>query len=95
MHNIRSHVSVNPYYNNNNNNLCLAGVELLSDSATFYAGTTMASINVSICDDNEPEENEYFLLSINRTKLPKCISVDHTERRDYSNVTIVNDDTCK
>ena len=73
----------------------MAGVELLSDNATFYAGTTMASINVSICDDNEPEENEYFVLIINRTTLPECIAVNHTGMRDHSNVIIVNDDTCK
>ena len=73
----------------------MAGVKLLSDNATFNAGTTTASFTVSICDDNEPEENEYFVLSINRTRLPECVSVNYTGMRDHSNVSIVNDDTCK
>ena len=67
-------------------------------NATFSAGSTSASFDVFICNDNVPEGNEDFILFIERmrlTSLSPCLGVDFSEGRDQSKVTIVDDDTCK
>ena len=56
----------------------------------FSAGVTRIPLNVSINDDNIFERNEIFNLTINKSSLPKSVTVDRGE----VTVTIVDDD-CK
>ena len=39
-------------------------------SVTFRAGEISASFNISIIDDNIPEQNETFVIAINSSSLP-------------------------
>ena len=62
---------------------------------TFHANTTRASLNITICDDRKIENNEFFVLFIDKfylnEKYNSCI-----DTKDYiSIITIVDDDNCK
>ena len=58
---------------------------------TFTAGTTEASVNVSLNDDDICESNENFMITINPTSLPNNITIG-----DPGRVTvIIVDNDCK
>ena len=56
---------------------------------TFTAGTTEASLNVSLTDDNIFESNEKFMIIIDPSSLPSNVTVDDP---DQVTVTIVDND---
>ena len=56
---------------------------------TFTAGTTEASFNVSLTDDNIFERNEKFMITIDPSSLPSNVTVGDP---DQVTVTIVDND---
>ena len=56
---------------------------------TFTAGTTEASLNVSLTDDNIFERNEKFMLTIDSSSLPNNVTIGDP---DEATVTIVDND---
>ena len=56
---------------------------------TFSAGMTFASFDVTIINDNMPEDNENFSLTINSSSLPTGVILDAVSQ---TTVTIVDDD---
>ena len=56
---------------------------------TIPALHTNATFNVKINNDNVPESDEYFMLTINETLLPDCIIRGDP---DKATVIIVDDD---
>ena len=69
-------------------------------SVPFPAGEMNASFNISIMDDNIPEDNETFVIAINPSLLPTNVMIAsptpgaQTDSPGQANITIVNDD-CK
>ena len=47
---------------------------------TFTAGTTQASFNVSLTDDNIFESNENFMVTIDSSSLPSDVTVGDPRR---------------
>ena len=47
---------------------------------TFTAGTTEASFNVSLTDDNIFESNENFMITIDPSSLPNNVTVGEPRR---------------
>ena len=47
---------------------------------TFTAGTTEASFNVSLTDDNIFESNENFIITIDPSSLPNNVTVGEPRR---------------
>ena len=58
-------------------------------TVTFPAGSTTATFNVPIIDDNILEGNEYFILTIDETSLPTDVT---RGTPGEATVTIVDDD---
>ena len=58
-------------------------------TVTFLAGSTTATFNVPINDDNIYEGNENFILTIDETSLPTGVT---RGTPDEATVTIVDDD---
>ena len=56
---------------------------------TFTAGTTEASFNVSLTDDNIFERNEKFMITVDPSSLPNNVTVGDP---DQVIVTIVDND---
>ena len=56
---------------------------------TFTAGTTEASFNVSLTDDNIFESNENFMITIDPSSLPNNVTVGGRKR---VTVIIMDDD---
>ena len=56
---------------------------------TFTAGTTEASLNVSLTDDNIFERNEHFMITIDPSSLPNNVTVGDPSE---ATVTIVDND---
>ena len=56
---------------------------------TFTAGTTEASFNVSLSDDNIFERNKKFMITIDPSSLPSNVTVGDP---DQVTVTIVDND---
>ena len=57
--------------------------------ATFSAGMTFASFDVTIINDDMPEDNENFGLTINSSSLSTSVILDAVSQ---TTVTIVDDD---
>ena len=57
--------------------------------ATFSAGMMFTSFNVTIINDNMPEDNENFGLEIISSSLPTGVILDAVSQ---TTVTIVDDD---
>ena len=51
-----------------------------SYEVTFTAGTTEASFNVSLTDDNIFESNENFMITIDPSSLPNNVTVGEPRR---------------
>ena len=67
-------------------------------NVTFHAYNTRASLDITICDDRELENNEIFVLLIDKIHLNEkygsCIVINETKGyKAY--ITIVDDDNCK
>ena len=67
-------------------------------NVTFHAYNTRASLDITVCDDRELENNETFVLLINKIHLNEkyglCIAINETKGYK-ANITIVDDDNCK
>ena len=75
-------------------NLLIGGDDYHSGpyEVTFPAGVTIVSFNISIHDDDEYEDDEKFILTINSDSLPDGITTDSPSR---VTTIIVNDGMCK
>ena len=70
--------------------------KLISKSVVIYAGSTSASLNISIVDDNIPECNETFYLEIDTNHLDSVSPCLIANSKSWNiSVTIVDDDSCK
>ena len=59
-------------------------------TVTFPAGINRTLLSVTISDDNTVEENENFILFIDRSSLPNNVAIGD---RSQTTVTIVDDDS--
>ena len=62
---------------------------IITRAVTFIAGTTIATLNVTINDDTIDESNEKFTLTVDPYSLPIGITVDYPYQ---TTVTIMDDD---